>query len=251
VLVRLPPAAGRDIEAKAFGVSGGEKGICSSCSTGGERGVLGKGFSRLRSLGLGACFFRRDESAEPGVRSGVAVAEDLSPIWIFEGRLCGPDIDPNFLIPLRTPVKKSLRSGGSSSSAAESEWSENLDSSAPCGRRVSLSAMISHAWEEDDRSSLWKSCEDITSTYHNLADRGKKKRKRREKLKSLPVVTWTQQGALSQVKALLRRYKQAQATGSASPKIVQGPLSVICSPLYGMGNRLLGRGRSEVRCVES
>lgn len=56
VLVRLPLIAGRDIEENAFGVSGGEKGFCSSCSTGGEAGVFGSGFSRLRVLVLLACF---------------------------------------------------------------------------------------------------------------------------------------------------------------------------------------------------
>jgi hypothetical protein len=71
VLVRLPAIAGRDIEAKALGVSGGEKGVCNSCSIGGEAGVLGSGFSRLRSLVLRACFFIR-EPADAGTGSGVA-----------------------------------------------------------------------------------------------------------------------------------------------------------------------------------
>jgi hypothetical protein len=74
VLVRLPLIAGRDIEAKAFGVSG-ENGVCSSCSIGGEAGVFGRGFSRLRSLVLRACFFIRRDSSEPadaGAGSGVA-----------------------------------------------------------------------------------------------------------------------------------------------------------------------------------
>lgn len=108
-------------------------------------GVLGKGFSRL--LAPGAFFFRRvrSESAEPGVGARSGVAEYLSPTWMFEGLWCVPDIDPNFLMPLLTPVKKSFRSGETSSSAAESEWSENFDSSEPCDRRVSLSDMISHA----------------------------------------------------------------------------------------------------------
>jgi hypothetical protein len=82
VLVRLPLIAGRDMEAKAFGVSGGEKGVCNSCSTGGEAGVLGRGFSRLRSLVLLACFFilhDRSEPADAGTESGVADV-DCSPV---------------------------------------------------------------------------------------------------------------------------------------------------------------------------
>jgi hypothetical protein len=164
VLVRLPLTAGRDIVTNGFGVSGGENGVWRSCSTGGEMGVLGKGFSRLRSLALGACFLRRErsESAEPGGGARSGVAKSLSPTWIFDGLWCAPDIDPNFLMPLLTPVKKSFRSGETSSSAAESEWSENFDSSEPCGRRVSLSDMISHAWEEEE-GTLGESSEDITS----------------------------------------------------------------------------------------
>lgn len=123
MLVRLPFTAGRDIVAKGFGVSGGENGVWRSCSTGGEMGVLGKGFSRLRSLALGACFFRRErsKSAEPGVGAGSGVPVCLSPTWMFKGLWFAPDIDPNFLMPLLTPVKKSFRSGETSSSAAESE----------------------------------------------------------------------------------------------------------------------------------
>ena len=82
VLVRLPLIAGRDIEAKAFGVSGGEKGVCSSCSTGGEAGVLGRGFSRLRSLVLRSCFFirrGRSKPADAGAGSGVA-DDERSPV---------------------------------------------------------------------------------------------------------------------------------------------------------------------------
>ena len=56
VLVRLPLMAARDMEEKAFGVSGGEKGACcSNCSIGGEAGVFGRGFSRLRLLMLLPC----------------------------------------------------------------------------------------------------------------------------------------------------------------------------------------------------
>jgi hypothetical protein len=87
VLVRLPLIAGRDIEATAFGVSGGEEGFCSSCSTGGGAGVLGKGFSRLRSLVLRACFCirrGRSEPADAGAGSGVADVE-RSPVCIFAG----------------------------------------------------------------------------------------------------------------------------------------------------------------------
>lgn len=57
----------------------------------------------------------------------------------------GPvEIDPNFLIPLRTPEKKSGLSVGKVSEAAESTDEDSLDSSEPEGRRVSLSAMICH-----------------------------------------------------------------------------------------------------------
>jgi hypothetical protein len=87
VLVRLPFMAGRDVEAKALGVSGEEKGFCNSCSTGGDAGVLGKGFSRLRSLVLRAYFFIRRDRSEPadaGVGSGVAEV-DRSPVRMFVG----------------------------------------------------------------------------------------------------------------------------------------------------------------------
>ena len=87
VLVRLPLIASRDIEAKAFGVSGGENCFCRSCSTGGEAGVLGKGFSRLRSLVPCACFFVRRDCSEPadaGAGSGVADG-NRSPVWVLAG----------------------------------------------------------------------------------------------------------------------------------------------------------------------
>jgi hypothetical protein len=50
-------------------------------------------------------------------------------------------------MPLRTPEKKSPLSGEGrlSSSAAESDGVENFDSKLAVGRRVSLSAMITHA----------------------------------------------------------------------------------------------------------
>jgi len=77
VLVRLPPTAGRDIEANIFGVSGGENGFTTRCSRRGDIGGLGKGFSRLRLLVLRSCFFLRvrgDPSmpADAGVESGDA-----------------------------------------------------------------------------------------------------------------------------------------------------------------------------------
>ncbi len=71
-----------------------------------------------------------------------------SPIWIFAGLCCPPEIEPSFLIPLRTPDKKSSRSGEFSSEFSSSDdemW--NLDSSEPICRRVSLSDMITHAGE--------------------------------------------------------------------------------------------------------
>jgi hypothetical protein len=85
VLVRLPLMAGLDIEEKAFGVSGGENGFCSNCSTGGDAGVFGKGFSRLRVLVLLACFTcvgDREESLPP--RSGVGAVE-RSPVCMSFG----------------------------------------------------------------------------------------------------------------------------------------------------------------------
>lgn len=167
VLVLLPLIADRDIEVKAFGVSGGEKGVCcNSCSTGGDKGVLGKGFSRLRSLVLRACFFmrRRSEPADAGLKSWFVEVED-SPVCIFEGLVCAPDIDPSFLIPLRTPEKKSTLSGEGidvSSSAAELDEFENLDESCePAGRRVSFSDMITHAWGRSE-GALRERLEDIT-----------------------------------------------------------------------------------------
>lgn len=145
MLVRLPLIAGRDIEVRAFGVSGGENGLCNSCSTGGETGVFGRGFSRLRLLVLRSCFLNRgdrfSELADFGVGSGVADFA-RSPVWMFVGLLRPSDTEPNFLMPLRTPARKSPLSGdgiAASSSVADSEGVENFDS------RVSLSDMISHA----------------------------------------------------------------------------------------------------------
>jgi len=133
---------------RGFGVSGGENGVYSRrLSIGGDRGVFGSGFSRIISLLLRACLLPR----RGGSRGAVAgtpseIDADLSPMWIFVGLLCAPEIEPSFLIPLRTPEKKSLLSGDASSSVEESEV-ENLDSSEPGGRRVSLSDMIDHAGE--------------------------------------------------------------------------------------------------------
>ena len=149
VLVRLPPTAGRDIEANSLGVSGGENGFTTRCSRGGDIGGLGKGFSRLRLLVLRSCFFLRvrgDLSMPPEAESGDA-AVDASPAWIFEGLLRPPDTDPHLLIPLRTPARKSPLSGegrGSSSAAEDSEGVENLESNEPAGSSVSLSAMLNH-----------------------------------------------------------------------------------------------------------
>jgi len=65
---------------------------------------------------------------------------------MFGGLLRPADTDPHFLIPLRTPARKSLLSGegrGSSSAGEESDGVENLDSES-AGREVSLSAIITH-----------------------------------------------------------------------------------------------------------
>jgi hypothetical protein len=154
VLVRLPLMADRDIEGKAFGVSGGEKGVCSSCSTGGEAGVFGSGFSVLRVLVLLACFTCCGErEGSLAARSGVGAPERW-PVCMSLCLCCPPEIDPNFFMPLRTPLKKS-RSGdgmGRSSSLFESDGVENLDSSEP-GGPVSWSAMIKHAEENRGEKS--------------------------------------------------------------------------------------------------
>jgi hypothetical protein len=83
VLVRLPLTAGRDIEPKGLGVSGGENGFAEGFSKDGDAGVLGKGFSRLRLLVLRSCFFLSvlgdlSVPAEAGIDSGDA-AVDASP----------------------------------------------------------------------------------------------------------------------------------------------------------------------------
>jgi len=83
VLVRLPLTACRDIEPKAFGVSGGENGFAEGCSKGGDAGVLGKGFSRLKLLVLRSCFFFRvlgdlSGSAKAGIDSGDAAVDASS-----------------------------------------------------------------------------------------------------------------------------------------------------------------------------
>ena len=43
--------------------------------------------------------------------SGVEAGDSRSPTCIFAGRLCGPEIDPSFFMPLRTPDRKSFFSG--------------------------------------------------------------------------------------------------------------------------------------------
>ena len=85
MLVRLPLMAGLDIEENAFGVSGGENGFCRSCSIGGEAGVFGKGFSRLRVLVLLACFTCCGDPADSlPLRSGVGAVE-RSPVCMSFG----------------------------------------------------------------------------------------------------------------------------------------------------------------------
>lgn len=136
MLVRLPVTAGLDIVEKGFGVSGGEKGFCKSCSTGGDAGVWGKGFSRLRRLVLAACLTLRGEFGESlpveDGSEGEAVAL-RSPVCMFDGLCLPPEIDPNLRMPFRTPAKKSTLLS-TSSSVAESDEVENLDSSEPAQR---------------------------------------------------------------------------------------------------------------------
>jgi hypothetical protein len=77
--------------------------------------------------------------------SGEAVA-GRSPSCRSDGLCRTPETDPSLRMPLRTPAKKSAFSGEPySSSVAESEGVENLDSSEPGGREVSLSDMINHS----------------------------------------------------------------------------------------------------------
>lgn len=169
VLVLLPLIACRDIGAAGFGVSGGSgesklcsaDGVCSSSSTGRADGVLGSGFSRMESLALGACLFGRRYCVEPDPADAgdtsagvVATGESRSPVWMFAGLWCGPDIDPNFFMPRRTPDRKSVLSGAPSSSV-ESDGVENLDSR-PGGRKVSLPDMTTHAEEESSRAPKGK-----------------------------------------------------------------------------------------------
>ena len=76
--------------------------------------------------------------------SGEAVA-GRSPSCRSDGLCRTPETDPSLRMPLRTPAKKSAFSGEPySSSVAESDGVENLDSSEPGGREVSLSDMINH-----------------------------------------------------------------------------------------------------------
>lgn len=127
VLVRLPLTAGLDIEANAFGVSGGENGVRRSCSIGGDAGVSGKGFSLLRLLVLLACLNfggDRGEPLRPEVSSGEA-ADEVSSVCMLPGLCRPPDNDPSLRMPFRTPDRKSPFS--TSSSVAESENLE-LDS---------------------------------------------------------------------------------------------------------------------------
>lgn len=70
------------------------------------------------------------------------------------------------MMPLRTPEKKSPLSGEGrlfSSSAAESDGVENFDSRLAVGRRVSLSAMITHAGG-DVEADLREPVEDMASS---------------------------------------------------------------------------------------
>lgn len=82
VLIRLPLPAGRDIVEMAFGVSGGENGFSSSFSNGGDRGVFGRGFSRLLTLLvlLSCCFGNSAANlsglAGAGATTGAAVVVD-------------------------------------------------------------------------------------------------------------------------------------------------------------------------------
>jgi len=113
VLVRLPipPVASRDIVKKGFGVSGGENsvGFASSWAIGGEIGVSGRGFSRLRSLVLRSWYFGREVSgvSAKAVRSGVP-GLDRSPVKMFAGLL--EETVESLRMRFRTPVKKSPRS---------------------------------------------------------------------------------------------------------------------------------------------
>jgi len=154
VLVRLAVMPVRDMADAVgigFGVSGGEKGVWDGCGTSGELGVFGKGFSTFRSLFVPTCFFRRgwSELGVSGLDSWIVAGDARSPTCMFVGLYCPPEMEPNFLIPLRTQARKSPLSG-EASEFSSSELTKNLDSSEPMGRRVSLSAMIDHAGGEQD-----------------------------------------------------------------------------------------------------
>jgi hypothetical protein len=96
-----------------FGVSGGENGlICcrSGRGVGGDLGVLGKGFSTSTLLTFFSCLLFR-ELKNLSVLGGAEATGGLFrlPLLVsmFVGLFRFPETDPNFAIPLRTPVKKS------------------------------------------------------------------------------------------------------------------------------------------------
>lgn len=125
MLVLLPPTFCRDmLGGCGLGVSGGEKDLSSSSSTGGDSGVFGRGFSRMRSLGLRSCLAGRRGNSSGAVASTSVVAAPRSPTWRLDGLLWAPEMEPSFRMPLLTPEKKSPRSDGPSSSVADLDSTE-------------------------------------------------------------------------------------------------------------------------------
>lgn len=132
---------GRDIIVKGFGVIGGENGFCNSSSSGGDKGVFGRGFWSLwlKLVALVACLGFRGEVGKPLLEDNSGERIAFRWVSIFVGMcLLRSEIDPSLRMPLRTPDKKSPFSA--SSSVAESEGVENLESNESAENDISTSA---------------------------------------------------------------------------------------------------------------
>jgi hypothetical protein len=103
----------------------------------------------LRLLVLLACLYFRGDRGDCCLlaedSSGEA-AVDRSPVCMFVGLCLLPEIDPNLRMPFRTPARKSVALS-TSSSVAESDGVENLDSLESAIGGVSLPDMIDHTVE--------------------------------------------------------------------------------------------------------
>ena len=131
-----------------LGVSGGENWlICcrrgSPPGVGGDFGVLGKGFSTSTLLAFFSCLLLRELknlSVLGGAEASAGLFRLALPVSIFVGLFRLPETDPNFAIPLRTPVKKSpALCPEASSSVVEKDDELSVDSTEPVspGGRVS------------------------------------------------------------------------------------------------------------------